>query len=58
MRTIETHVTWAYTRVGLYVAVYGISIAGGTTKYSTINMYRYLGTPTATAPRDMIYLSS
>ena len=22
-RTIETRVTWAYTRVGLYVAVYG-----------------------------------
>ena len=24
MRTIETRVTWAYTRVGLYVAVYGM----------------------------------
>ena len=24
-RTIETRVIWAYTRVGLYVAVYGIS---------------------------------
>ena len=26
MRTIETRGTWAYTQVGLYVAVYGMSI--------------------------------
>ena len=25
-RTIETRVTWAYTRVGLYMAVYGNTV--------------------------------